>query len=163
MKLKLDIAKIIGAKEVFMPPYVTEEIINEANNSNMKIINIQQHLGNSMHQVDNFNNTAILLEYVPHFFAEALLYYLQKQNIDNSDTSIISRYDFNINPTKSLEAIFNLNKNKTNNHITADYRGGFITIVPGNNGYTFTAYGRFAREEYAPDILEEFVENNIEI
>ncbi len=161
MHLKLDIAKLIGMKEVFMPPYAPDEIITEAENNNIKILFTQQHLGNSMLQADNFNNMAILLEYVPHFFAQAMLYFLQKQNFNNFDQTVIARYDFNIDPKKSLEAIFNLNKNKTTNHITANYKGGFITILPRNNGYSFTAYGRFAKEEYAPDILEDFIKENV--
>lgn len=163
MKLKLEIAKMLQAKEVFMPPYVTDEIVKDAEEYGIKIFNTLQHQGNSMQQAENFNNTAILLEYVPYFFAQALGYYLQKETIKNNNKTIITRYDFNVDPKKSLEAVFNLNKNKTTDHITAQYKNGFITVVPRNNGYSFTAYGRFLKEEYAPDILEEFIKTNIEV
>lgn len=162
LKLKLNIAKMLNLKEIFMPPFADEEILEEAKKSDIKVLYTMQHIGNSMHQVTKFNNTALLLEYVPHFFAQALAYYLHKENISNSSNYILAKYDFNVSPEKSLEAIINLNKNKTPKSITADYKGGFITVVPRNNGYSFTAYGRFLKEEYAPDILEEFVNKNID-
>ncbi len=163
MKLKLELAKMLQIKEVFMPPYVTDDIVNDARNNSINILNLLQHQGNSMAQADSFNNSAVLLEYVPHFFALALGFYLQKETIKNTDKTVITRYDFNVSPEKSIEAIFNLNKNKTADHITARYKGGYITVIPRNNGYSFTAYGRFLKEEYAPDIMEEFIKENIEV
>ena len=50
--------------------------------------------------------------------------------------------------------------NKNGEAIASDYNNGIITIVPKNNGYYFSAYGKFFNEEYAPDIIEHFVTEN---
>ncbi len=160
MHLLLDITEMLGCHEVFLPAYAPENILKEAEKRRINVLSLKQHKGNSMQQADSFNNAAVLLEFVPVFFAQALAYYLDNNEVDHSDNTVISRFSFDCFPGSTCSAITALNKNKTGT-ITAEYKNGFITVIPKNNGYSFTAYGRFSKEEYAPDIVEEFVNNSI--
>ncbi len=160
LRLKVALTCFLGCKKIFLPVYTPEEIIKEANEYNLKILRVYQHKGDSMQQAEFFNSTEILLEYVPSFFAQAYAFYLSKNSIKKDNNYIISRYDFEIEPEFSCKTIFALNKNKNGNIISGQYKNATITILPHNNGCSFSAYGKFAKEEYSPDILEEYVLTN---
>ncbi len=159
MHLKLNITEILGGDKVFLPAYAPENILKEAESKKIKVLQLKQHKGNSMQEAGSFNTVAALLEYVPAFFALSLAYYLDNSEVDRSDDTVISKFSFDCIPGSTCRTIVALNKNK-GNAITAKYKNGFITVIPKNNGYSFTAYGRFSKEEYAPDIIEEFVKEN---
>ncbi len=161
LKLKIELCDFLGAKEVFLPIYAHEEVREIAQSKGMKILDQLQHKGNRMQQCSSFNNVALLLEYEPSFFAEALSCYLEENTLDMRKTSSIARVDFECNESDKCNTVFALNREK-NRVISADYRGGNVTIVPGNNSYSFSAYGRFASEEYASDMTSEFVSKRLQ-
>ncbi len=160
LSLKCDIISFLGGDSVFLPSYTPEEIIESAKGKNLKIYKLMQHRGDSMQQAQSFNEIAVLIEFVPAFFAQALAFYLSKNEINYKNNILISRYDFKTFPFNTCKTIFALNKNKIGESVTSNYKNGIITIVPKNNGYYFSAYGKFFKEEYAPDIIEHFVNEN---
>jgi len=101
----------------------------------------------------------VLLEYVPEFFAQALSLYLSTKDFEKGNI-LYASYNFSCPSEKACNLIYALNKNQSK-IITANYRDSHITIVPKNNGYSFTAYGKFFKEEYAPDQVVEFVNDTI--
>jgi len=159
LRLKCDIISYLGGKNVFLPSYTPDEIIDEAKKNGLNIFKKMQHMGDTMNQAESFVDIAVLMEYVPSFFAQALAFYLSKNEIKNNNV-LIARYDFKTSNPDTCNTIFLFNKNREKDKISANYRNGHITVVPQNNGYYFTAYGRFANEEYAPDIIENFVSEN---
>lgn len=154
--LKCALISFLGGSNVFMPPYAPDEVIEYAKNNKLNVLKKMQHVGDSMNQAESFIDISVLIEYVPSFFAQALAFYLSKNTIKNNNI-LISRYDFKTDNSDTCKTIFLLNKNKDVNKISSNYKNGLITIVPKNNGYYFTAYGKFATEEYAPDIVENFI------
>lgn len=160
LRLKCAILKFLGSKNVFLPSYTPDEIIEEAKNSNLNILKLLQHRGDTMQQASKFTDPAILIEYVPAFFAQALAFYLSENQIPDNKGIYITKYDFSTLPSNACKTIFALNKNKMGDIVSANYKNGVITIVPRNNGYFFSAYGRYFNEEYAPDTLEEFISEN---
>ena len=161
LRLKIDITRFLNGKKVFLPVYASDDIISYAKDLGIEVLRLFQHKGNTMQQTDKFNSIEILLEYVPSFFAQSYAFYLSKNKIRNQEDMLISRYDFEIEPQNSCKTIFSLNKNSDGEYIKAKYKNAFITILPHNNGYSFSAYANFAREEYSPDIVEEFISSNI--
>ncbi len=161
MKLKIELLKMLGSKKIFLPPYAPDEVVKNAENEGFTVLKALQHKGNSMQQAEKFNSNEILIEYVPHFFALALSLYLQKEDIKQKNDTVISRYDFDVAPQKALNTIFAMNKNRSRDKITARYKNGYITLIPRNNGFSFTAYTRFNSEEYSADIVEEFINSSL--
>ena len=161
LNLKSDVISFLGGGSVFLPSYAPDEIIDSAKNKNLKIYKLMQHRGDSMQQAESFNEISVLVEFVPAFFAQALAFYLSKNGINDKSNLLVARYDFKTLPVDTCKTIFALNKNKIGESISSDYNNGIITIVPKNNGYYFSAYGKFFKEEYAPDIIEHFVSENI--
>lgn len=160
LRLKCDITMFLGGKSIYMPSYAPDEVINDIKNCGLKLYKKMQHRGDSMQQAEKFTEISVLLEYVPAFFAQALAFYLSNNTIKNDDNVIISRYDFKTLPINACKTIFSLNKNKTGNIVSSNVKGNLITIVPQNNGYIFSAFGKFFKEEYSPDIIEQFVSEN---
>ncbi len=161
LKLKLEITKMLGCNKIFLPAYTPSELIETANTYNITVLNTLQHKGNSMQQSERFNSVEVLLEYVPHFFAMSLSFYLQKQQIKEKSNILISKYEFNVAPEKALNTIFSFNKDKNSHAITARHKNAVITLVPRNNGYSFAAYTRFNSEEYSSDVIEDFIDANL--
>ncbi len=159
MRLKIAITELLGGKEVFLPIYAPEEAVELAQKSGLKVLNTLQHKGNSMQQANSFNSVSVLLEYVPEFFAQALSLYLSTKDFEKGNI-LYASYNFSCPSEKACNLIYALNKNHSK-IITANYRDSHITIVPKNNGYSFTAYGKFFKEEYAPDQVVEFVNDTI--
>ena len=163
LRLKSDIIAFLGGKDIFLPSYASEEVVSDAKNKGLNVLKKLQHRGDSMQQASNFTDTSVLIEYVPAFFAQALAFYLSKNTFEQNNNTVIAKYDFKTVPLNTCKTIFALNKNKNTNVVRSNYKNGVITIVPHNNGCYFTAYGSFAKEEYAPDILESFIsESNLE-
>lgn len=158
--LKCDIISFLGGDSVFMPSYAPDELIEYAKNKNLEIYKLMQHRGDSMQQALKFNEISVLIEFVPAFFAQALAFYLSENGIKDKSNLLVARYDFKTIPTNTCKTIFALNHNKKGESVSADYNNGIITVVPKNNGYYFSAYGKFFNEEYAPDIIENFVKEN---
>lgn len=160
LRLKCSIASFLGSKKIFLPVYTPEEILFDAKNSGLTVLKLKQHRGDSMQQAESFTDPAVLLEFVPAFFAQALAFYLSQNSMPDNDKIILTKFDFSSTPLNTCKTIFALNKNRTGEIVSANYKNGLITIVPQNNGYFFSAYGKFLKEEYAPDILEEFINDN---
>ena len=99
-----------------------------------------------MQQAGKFNTAACLLEFEPAFFALAYCFYSERLKTDIRG-GILAEYTFDCNRADTAKTVKILNKKS----------GDFITVVPKNDGCSFSVYGRFAREEYAPDTLENFV------
>ncbi len=161
MRLKIRLTAFFGGKEVFLPAYASEGLRTFAQTNGLRILRQLQHKGNMMQQLKSFNCFAALLEFEPSFFAEALAYFLDSKALEAPGETIVTKMDFECDPGEKCSTIFALNKDKNSTGIQAEYKGGYITVIPANNGYSFTAYGRFAREEYAADITEEFIKSRI--
>ena len=161
MRLKIRLTAFYDGKEVFLPDYASEEIRNLAQTNGLRVLKLMQHKGNTMQQLESFHSFAALLEFEPSFFAETLAYFLDSRALEAPNETIVAKLDFECDPKEKCATIFALNKDKNSTGIQAEYKGGFITVIPSNNGYSFTAYGRFAREEYAADITEEFIKDRI--
>ena len=161
MRLKIRLTAFYDGKEVFLPDYASEEIRNLAQTNDLRILKLMQHKGNTMQQLESFHSFAALLEFEPSFFAEALAYFLDSRALEAPNETVVAKLDFECAPNEKCATIFALNKDKNSAGIQAEYKGGFITVIPSNNGYSFTAYGRFAQEEYAADITEEFIKDRI--
>ena len=161
LSLKCDIISFLGGDSVFLPSYAPDEVKELAENKKLKIYKALQHRGDSMQQAESFNEISVLIEYVPAFFAQALAFYLSKNDINYKNNFMVARYDFKTLPINTCRTIFALNKNKIGDSISSNYKNGVITIVPKNNGYYFSAYGKFFNEEYAPDVVEHFISENL--
>ena len=146
LSMKISLAELLGAKEVFLPPYADEEIKESARKKGLKVLESFQHRGNTMQQAGKFNTAACLLEFEPAFFALAYCFYSERLKTDIRG-GILAEYTFDCNRADTAKTVKILNKKS----------GDFITVVPKNDGCSFSVYGRFAREEYAPDTLENFV------
>ncbi|MBR2861036.1 MAG: NTP transferase domain-containing protein [Clostridia bacterium] len=161
MKLKIDVAAFLGGTEIFLPVYAPESVVEFAKSKSLKILWLYQHKGNAMQQADGFNSISILLEFVPEFFAQALSFFLSRESFSEHADFRIVRFDFDSLPQNACNTIFALNKNGDSSAISARYKNAFITVVPKNNGYSFTAYGRFAKDEFAPELVPEFIKNTL--
>lgn len=159
MRLKIRLTAFYDGKEVFLPAYASEEIRLLAQTNGLRVLKQMQHKGNTMQQLERFPCFAALLEFEPSFFAEALAYFLDYRMLEAPNETVVAKLDFDCDPKEKCSTIFALNQDKNSAGIQAEYKGGFITVIPSNNGYSFTAYGRFAREEYAADITEEFIKS----
>ena len=150
LNIKISLAELLGAKEVFLPPYADGETREAARKKGLKVLELFQHRGNTMQQVSKFNTAACLLEFEPAFFALAYCFYSERLKTDIRG-GILAEYTFACDRTETAKTVKILNKNG----------GNFITVVPKNDGCSFSVYGKFAKEEYAPDMLENFVNETL--
>lgn len=146
--IKCDLAELLGAKEVFLPVYAPEECRDYAREKGLEVLKIFSHKGNAMQQVNKFISPACLLEFDPAFFALSYCFYRDRINA-KARGGYIAEFTFECDRNKTSSVINLLNK-KNN---------GFVTVVPKNDGYSFSVYKKFASEEYAPDMIESFVKS----
>ncbi len=146
--IKCDLAELLGAKEIFLPVYAPKECTDYAREKGLEVLKIFSHKGNTMQQVEKFISPACLLEFDPAFFALCYCFYRDRINA-KARGGYIAEFTFECDRNKTSSVINLLNK-KNN---------GFVTVVPKNDGHSFSVYKKFATEEYAPDMIESFVQS----
>ncbi len=154
LKLKIDLTQLLGEKEVFLPECADKEITDYAESKNIFPLKTFQHKGNTMQQTEKFISVACLLEFEPAFFALAYCYFKDEIQFEKS-SSKIAKFSFNCMPEETSKIIKILNDSKQK-------YSEIISIVPQNNGYSFAVYGKYFNEEYAPDFIENFVNDSLD-
>lgn len=143
--IKCDLSELLGAKEVFLPIYAPDECVSYAKDRGLKVLKEFAHKGNTMQQTQQFVSPSCLLEFDPAFFALCYCFYRERIN-SHARGAYIAEYTFECDRNKTSSLINVLNKKND----------GFVTVIPKNDGYSFSVYRKFASEEYAPDMTENF-------
>ena len=152
-ELCVKMASFYGLKSVFLPAYCDEKLKENAEKQGIRVLTLLNHKGNAMNECTSFTDPACLLAFSPAFYAQALAYYRECEGvIPQNKRTVLTVCRFTADrPEEVIRAFRDVRQPER----------GHVTVIPANDGFSFTAYGRFAREEYAPDMTETFIKNTL--